>query len=41
MDLTFTSRFVGSGPTIFLRLENDVLRTIRRNGIETVLGILR
>ena len=41
VDLTFTSRFVGSGPRIFLRLGNDLLRTIRRNGIETVLGILR
>jgi len=41
VDLTFTSRFVGSGPAIFLRLGNDVLRTSRGNGIETVLGILR
>jgi hypothetical protein len=41
VDLTFTSRFAGSGPAIFLRLGNDVLRTLRKNGIATVPGILR
>jgi hypothetical protein len=41
VDLTFTSRFVGSGPAIFLCLGNDLLPALRGNCIETVLGVLR